>query len=86
MAGLGASSNIGASPCHARDLHLNAHQVALAFLNDTVGSTHGYLRPDSVLISPSGEWKLGGFELLSNPTEESPVLYVSADRWVAHSR
>ncbi|KAL1721812.1 armadillo-type protein [Schizophyllum commune] len=54
---------------------LHRISVALAFLNDTVGSTHGYLRPDSVLISPSGEWKLGGFELLSNPTEESPVLY-----------
>ncbi|KAI4521517.1 ARM repeat-containing protein [Schizophyllum commune Loenen D] len=54
---------------------LHRISVALAFLNDTVGSTHGHLRPDSVLISPSGEWKLGGFELLSNPTEESPVLY-----------
>ncbi|TRM70299.1 armadillo-type protein [Schizophyllum amplum] len=54
---------------------LHRISVALAFLNDAVGSTHGNLRPHSIFISPSGEWKLGGFELLSNPTEESPILY-----------
>ena len=51
-------------------------QVALAFVNDAVASTHGNVRIDSVFISPSGEWKLGGFELLSSPKEDTAVLYV----------
>ncbi|OBZ68124.1 hypothetical protein A0H81_11788 [Grifola frondosa] len=34
-------------------------QVALSFLNDSAGSTHGNVRVDSVFISSSGEWKLG---------------------------
>ncbi|KAJ3480112.1 hypothetical protein NLI96_g8583 [Meripilus lineatus] len=49
--------------------------VALAFVNDACASTHGNVRIDSVFISPSGEWKLGGFELLSNPKEDTAVLY-----------
>ncbi|KAG8864592.1 hypothetical protein FRB96_005096 [Tulasnella sp. 330] len=49
--------------------------VALAFINDSCASTHGSVRVDSVFISPSGEWKLGGFEVLSNPKDEAAVLY-----------
>jgi SCY1-like protein 1 len=51
-------------------------QVALAFVNDSCSSTHGNLRVNSIFISPSGEWKLGGFEVLSNPKDETAVLYV----------
>ena len=51
-------------------------QVALSFVNDSCSSTHGNLRVDSIFISPSGEWKLGGFEVLSSPKDESAVLYV----------
>ncbi|KAJ6602181.1 armadillo-type protein [Mycena sp. CBHHK59/15] len=54
---------------------LHRVSVALAFLNDSCASTHGNIRVNSIFISPSGEWKLGGFELLSNPKEESAVLY-----------
>ncbi|KAJ7072523.1 hypothetical protein C8F01DRAFT_1104261 [Mycena amicta] len=54
---------------------LHRVSVALAFINDSAASTHGNIRLNSVFISPSGEWKLGGFELLSNPKEESAVLY-----------
>ncbi|KAJ7128934.1 armadillo-type protein [Mycena crocata] len=54
---------------------LHRVSVALAFLNDSCASTHGNIRVNSILISPSGEWKLGGFDLLSNPKEESAVLY-----------
>ncbi|KAJ7782912.1 hypothetical protein B0H16DRAFT_1494832 [Mycena metata] len=54
---------------------LHRVSVALAFLNDPCASTHGNIRVNSVFISPSGEWKLGGFDLLSNPKEESAVLY-----------
>ncbi|KAI0071715.1 hypothetical protein K474DRAFT_1775986 [Panus rudis PR-1116 ss-1] len=54
---------------------LHRISVALAFVNETCASTHGNVRIDSVFISPSGEWKLGGFELLSNPKDEAAVLY-----------
>ncbi|KAL4248157.1 Catalytically Inactive Kinase-Related Protein [Abortiporus biennis] len=54
---------------------LHRISVALAFINDTVSSTHGNVRVDSVFISPSGEWKLGGFELLSSPKDDQAVLY-----------
>lgn len=30
----------------------------------------------SIFISPSGEWKLGGFELLSNIKDDTAILYV----------
>ena len=45
-------------------------------MNDSCGSTHGNVRASSIFISPSGEWKLGGFEVLSNPADEAAVLYV----------
>ncbi|KAJ7209598.1 ARM repeat-containing protein [Mycena pura] len=54
---------------------LHRVSVALTFLNDSGASTHGNIRVNSIFISPSGEWKLGGFELLSNPKEDSAVLY-----------
>lgn len=34
------------------------------------------IRVESVFISPSGEWRLGGFDLMSNPTDQAAVLYV----------
>ncbi|THV06735.1 ARM repeat-containing protein [Dendrothele bispora CBS 962.96] len=49
--------------------------VALAFINESAQSTHGCVRVKSIFLSPSGEWKLGGFELLSNPKDDSAVLY-----------
>jgi SCY1-like protein 1 len=51
-------------------------QIAISFVNDTASSTHGNLCAHSVFISPSGEWKLGGFELLSSPKDDAAVLYV----------
>ncbi|TKY86553.1 hypothetical protein EX895_004702 [Sporisorium graminicola] len=44
---------------------------AVKFLNVDAASTHGNLRPESIFISASGEWKLGGFETLT-PHAESP--------------
>ncbi|KAL5484849.1 CEX1 [Sanghuangporus weigelae] len=49
--------------------------TALAFVNDPCASTHGNVRVDSIFLSPSGEWKLGGFELLSNSKDDQAVLY-----------
>ena len=57
---------------------LHRISVALAFVNDSAASTHGNVRLSSVFISPSGEWRLGGFEVLSSVKDENPVLYVSA--------
>ncbi|KAI0058015.1 ARM repeat-containing protein [Artomyces pyxidatus] len=56
------------------------HRVttALAFINDPCNSTHGSIRVDSIFLSSSGEWKLGGFEVLSSPTDEAAVLYTFA--------
>ncbi|KAF9792518.1 ARM repeat-containing protein [Thelephora terrestris] len=49
--------------------------VALSFVNDQAASTHGNVHVDSIFLSPSGEWRLGGFEVLSNPKDENAVLY-----------
>lgn len=54
---------------------LHRISVALTFLNDPCASTHGRICTHSIFISPSGEWKLGGFELLSNPKDDAAVLY-----------
>ncbi|PCH43923.1 ARM repeat-containing protein [Wolfiporia cocos MD-104 SS10] len=54
---------------------LHRVSVALAFVNDSCASTHGNLRVDSIFISASGEWKLGGFEVLSSPKDDAAVLY-----------
>lgn len=53
------------------------HQTALAFVNDSCASTHGNVRVDNIFVSTTGEWKLGGFELLSNSKDDAAVLYVS---------
>lgn len=52
---------------------------ALAFINDSVGATHGNLRLSSVFVAPGGDWRLGGFELLSSEKDPSPTLYVSCN-------
>ncbi|KZT04700.1 ARM repeat-containing protein [Laetiporus sulphureus 93-53] len=54
---------------------LHRISVALAFVNDSCVSTHGNVRVGSVFIAASGEWRLGGFELLSSPKDEGAVLY-----------
>ncbi|KAI0829897.1 ARM repeat-containing protein [Trametes gibbosa] len=54
---------------------LHRVSVALAFLNESASSTHGNVRVDSIFISSSGEWKLGGFDVLSNPKDDAAVLY-----------
>ncbi|KAJ8076987.1 Nuclear aminoacylation-dependent tRNA export pathway component [Marasmius tenuissimus] len=57
---------------------LHRISVALAFINDSCSSTHGAVGIRSIFLAPSGEWKLGGFELLSNPKEDGAVLYSMA--------
>ncbi|KAL1920476.1 uncharacterized protein VTP21DRAFT_853 [Calcarisporiella thermophila] len=47
---------------------------ALKFLNKDCGVCHGNIRISSIFTNKAGEWKLGGFELMSSMQEESPVI------------
>ncbi|KAF8995451.1 hypothetical protein BDQ17DRAFT_1365619 [Cyathus striatus] len=53
--------------------------IALTFVNDPCASTHGNLSTHSIFLSPSGEWKLGGFELITSTKDSSGVLYSMAN-------
>ncbi|TFK53983.1 ARM repeat-containing protein [Heliocybe sulcata] len=57
---------------------LHRISVALAFVNGPCASTHGNMRVQSIFISPSGEWKLGGFEALSNKDDMSGYYIASS--------
>jgi len=79
LAVVGAASDIGLLfqvPNEPSRSYPLVCQVALTFLNDQCLSTHGKFTPHSIFLSPSGEWKLGGFELLSHSKDEGAVLYV----------
>ena len=52
-------------------------QSTLKFINEDASSVHGVVRASSVFTSESGEWKLGGFEVLSSMNDENAVIYVS---------
>ncbi|KAI0400225.1 armadillo-type protein [Xylaria palmicola] len=45
------------------------------FINHEGSSIHGSLRVASIYTSESGEWKLGGFELLSNVKDDDAIIY-----------
>ncbi|KAL2023795.1 hypothetical protein VTK56DRAFT_1062 [Thermocarpiscus australiensis] len=47
----------------------------IKFINDEASSVHGNLKVASVYTSESGEWKLGGFEVLSNVKEDDAIIY-----------
>ena len=38
---------------------------------------HGNVQVSSIFINAAGEWKLGGFELLSSMKDESPLILAS---------
>ncbi|KAF8756831.1 ARM repeat-containing protein [Rhizoctonia solani] len=59
---------------------LHRISVASAFINDACHSSHGMIRVESVFISPSGEWRLGGLDVMSNPTDAAAVLYSMGER------
>ena len=52
-------------------------QNTLSFINDEASSVHGSVRLSSIYISQSGEWRLGGLEVLSSPKDDDPLIYVS---------
>ncbi|KAJ3398330.1 hypothetical protein HDU80_009050 [Chytriomyces hyalinus] len=47
---------------------------AVKFLNADVSLTHGNIRISSIYITKSGEWKLGGLDILSNLKDPQPLL------------
>ena len=47
----------------------------LKFINADASSVHGSIRASSVYTSESGEWKLGGFELLSSMNDDEAIIY-----------
>lgn len=47
----------------------------IKFINEEGSSIHGNLKVASVYTSESGEWKLGGFEVLSNVKDDEAVIY-----------
>lgn len=49
----------------------------LKFINDDASSIHGNIKVSSIYTSEGGEWKLGGFEVLSNVTDHDAIIYVS---------
>ena len=48
---------------------------AVSFINDEATSIHGNIRLSSIYTSQSGEWRLGGFEILSSMKEDDAVIY-----------
>lgn len=54
---------------------LHAVASTLKFINDDATSVHGNVRSSSIYTSESGEWKLGGFEILSSMKEDDAVIY-----------
>ena len=47
----------------------------LAFINDEASSVHGNVRLSSVYTGQSGEWRLGGFDVLSSLKEDDAIIY-----------
>ncbi|KFA64971.1 hypothetical protein S40285_03863 [Stachybotrys chlorohalonatus IBT 40285] len=53
------------------------HGIArtMKFINQDASSIHGSLRVGSIYTSESGEWKVGGFEVLSSVKDDEAVIY-----------
>ena len=51
-------------------------QNTLRFVHDEGSSVHGTVRVSSVFTSESGEWRLGGLDILSSMKEDDAVIYV----------
>ncbi|KUL90429.1 hypothetical protein ZTR_00306 [Talaromyces verruculosus] len=47
----------------------------LKFINADASSVHGAIRVSSIYTSESGEWRLGGFDILSSMNDDDAVIY-----------
>ena len=63
------------------DYHNYAHSIffkqTIKFINEEASSIHGSLRAGSLYTSESGEWRVGGFEVLSSIKDDEAIIYVS---------
>ncbi|KAL9075594.1 MAG: hypothetical protein Q9157_003976 [Trypethelium eluteriae] len=50
-------------------------QKTIKFINDEATSVHGAIKTSSIFTSESGEWKLGGFDVLSSMKDDDAVIY-----------
>ncbi|KAI5295250.1 hypothetical protein KEM52_001942, partial [Ascosphaera acerosa] len=57
---------------------LHAVAAALRFVNEDAASVHGAVRLAAVFASASGEWRLGGFEVLSSARDGESLVYTSS--------
>lgn len=53
-------------------------------MNEEALSIHGNVRTSSIFISQSGEWRLGGLEVLSSMKEDDAVIYVGLHSRYVH--
>lgn len=51
-------------------------QSTLKFINEEGISVHGCIRASSIFTSQSGEWRLGGLDILSSMKEDDAVIFV----------
>lgn len=53
------------------------HNVAktIKFINDEASSVHGNIRASSIFTSESGEWKIGGLDILSSMKEDDAIIF-----------
>ncbi|TKA49250.1 hypothetical protein B0A54_01327 [Friedmanniomyces endolithicus] len=53
------------------------HNVAktLKFINDEACSVHGNIRASSIYTSESGEWKIGGLDILGSMKEDDAIIF-----------
>ncbi|KUJ12147.1 kinase family protein-like protein [Mollisia scopiformis] len=47
----------------------------IKFINEDASSVHGALRVGSLYTSESGEWRVGGFEVLSSMKDDEAIIY-----------
>ncbi|OKL58970.1 hypothetical protein UA08_05498 [Talaromyces atroroseus] len=47
----------------------------LKFINVDASSVHGAVRVSSIYTSESGEWRLGGFDILSSMNDDEAIIY-----------
>jgi len=52
----------------------------MKFLNVDCGLLHGNLRISSIFTTPSGEWKLGGYETLCSLKDDHPIFCLYSSR------
>ena len=58
----------------------------MGFVNEEAHSVHGNVRTSSIFISQSGEWRLGGLEVLSSMKDDDAVIYVGPPEFLLGHR